>query len=132
MKKAILATVYALTLSASIFASMAASAPWELTGTWRLAVKCKDFNQTNNVTIGKATATKVMGTTNVDDGFGKIVSGHFDGVSFVFTNRYKWNGHNYSEAWTGKLSRSGNYMSGAFTTNNTDAGGCSFKGPRVE
>lgn len=106
---------------------LAAAAEWELEGSWRLNVTCRNFSQVNNVTIGRADESKVLGTTNVDNGFGKIVGGAFDGKNFVFTNKYKYDGRNYTETWRGSLSSGGRSMRGKFESNSA-AGGCSFRG----
>jgi hypothetical protein len=110
---------------------LSGAAEWELKGSWRLNVTCRDFSQVNNVTIGRADRSKVLGTTNVDNGFGKIVDGAFDGKNFVFTNKYSYDGRSYTEIWRGSLSNNGRSMRGKFETNNTEAGGCSYRGRRV-
>lgn len=107
------------------------AAEWELKGSWRVNVTCRDFTQVNNVTIGRADRSKVLGTTNVDNGFGKIVQGAFDGKNFVFANTYSYNGRSYEEIWRGSLSNNGQSMRGRFETNNTESGGCSYRGQRV-
>ena len=107
------------------------AAALKLVGNWRLHVSCRDFTQINTVSVSEATGERVLGTTNVEDGFGKIVGGSFDGENVKFINKYKWNGRTYTETWRGKLSRNGSYLSGAFSTNNTDAGGCRFRGSRL-
>jgi hypothetical protein len=107
------------------------AAGWELEGAWRLDVTCRNYTQVNNVTIGRADASTVIGTTNVGDGFGKIVDGAFDGENFAFSNKYTYDGRTYTETWRGRLSNGGRSMSGKFETNTKQAGGCSFRGRRV-
>jgi hypothetical protein len=109
----------------------AAAADWELAGSWRVNVTCRDYTQVNNLTIGRADASRVTGTTNVNDGFGKITGGSFDGRNFTFTNQYSFDGRTYTEAWSGSLSNNGKSLRGKFKTNNTAAGGCSYRGKKV-
>jgi hypothetical protein len=79
----------ALLLVASLLiATPGVAAEWEFVGSWRVSVKCPGFEQINNVTVGRADRSKITGTTNVGDVFGKITAGQFDGRLFVFTNKY--------------------------------------------
>jgi hypothetical protein len=121
----------AILLIGAALASSADASDWTLVGSWRLDVSCKGFAQVNTLVVSEASLTRVLGTTNVNDGYGKIVAGKFDGQNFVLTNKYKWNGRSYTEEWKGSLSRGGKYLRGRFSTDNEQAGGCSFKGPRV-
>lgn len=109
----------------------ATATDWELSGSWRVNVTCRDYTQINNLTIGRADQSRVTGTTNVNDGYGKIEGGAFDGKNFTFTNKYRYDGRTYTEVWTGSLSNGGNSLRGKFKTNNTAAGGCSYRGTRV-
>jgi len=122
----------AVVAAATIFhVSAAQAADWDFTGNWQMKVSCKGFKQVNTLRISRADMKKVTGTTNVGEGFGKIVSGQFDGEHVVFINEYRWEGRKYSETWKGKLSRNGNYLRGRFDSTNKDSGGCSFSGPRL-
>lgn len=129
MIKSIVVAFVGLVLLAS--SGAVAQDSWSLVGSWRLNVTCKNFEQVNTVTIGRADGRKVTGTTNVGDAFGKIGAGAFDGVNFEFSNKYRFEGRTYTEIWKGSLSRNGKFMRGAFTTNHAAAGGCRFSGPRV-
>ena len=129
-RKSIVAAVIAATATL-LNTGLLSAAEWQLEGSWRVNVTCRDFTQVNNVTIGRADRSKVLGTTNVDNGFGKIVQGAFDGENFVFANTYSYNGRNYEEIWRGSLSNNGQSMRGRFETNNTESGGCSYRGQRV-
>lgn len=118
-------------LSVAAAGTPAMAADWELAGSWRLNVDCRNFDQINNVTVGRADMDKVVGTTNVNDTYGKIVDGQFDGKNFIFENTYKWEGQTYTEVWKGSLSRNGTYLRGKFTTDHKAAGGCSFRGSKL-
>ncbi|HWA19989.1 MAG TPA: hypothetical protein VG757_13425 [Devosia sp.] len=122
-----------LAMASALIASQAAAGAegWELTGVWKLNAKCANWHGINFVTIGEADAHTVLGTTNVDDGYGRIVDGKFDGVNVEFTNKYLWNGRRYTEYWHGKISNGGKVMRGSFTTTNTEEiGPCTFSGRR--
>ena len=120
----------AATAAMTVFlaAGVATAAEGELAGSWRVDVTCRDFKQVNNVTIGQADMSKVLGTTNVGDGFGKIVAGQFDGKNFVFLNEYSFEGRTYTETWRGSLNNGGRSLRGKFETTHTAAGGCTFRG----
>ena len=109
-------------------AAPAAADQWDLVGQWSAKVTCPNFSQTNIITIGQAGESKITGTTNVGDVFGKITAGAFDGESFVFTNKYKFRGNSYTESWKGKLSNGGRTMRGSFTSTDPNVGRCTYRG----
>jgi hypothetical protein len=126
---ALLATASLAVLSMG--STSGAPSAWDLTGVWRLNSHCANWSGVNFVTIGKATDKIILGTTNVDDGYGRIVGGSFDGENFVFTNTFLYNGSRESEAWRGQLRSGGNAMRGSFKTTVEEAGGhCTFSGRR--
>lgn len=108
-------------------AAPAAAAEWDLVGQWRARVTCPHFSQTNSITIGRADGSKITGTTNVGDVFGKITAGEFDGERFVFTNKYKFRGNSYTETWRGKLSNGGRTMRGTFDSTDPNVGRCTYR-----
>ncbi len=121
------AILLAVTMLSSAVAP-AAAAEWDLVGQWRASVTCPNFSQINTITIGRADGSKITGTTNVGDVFGKITAGQFDGESFVFTNKYKFRGNSYTESWKGKLSNGGRSMRGSFTSTDPNVGRCTYRG----
>lgn len=133
MFRTMLATLAMSTSIAVGLGSVTAAATWQLTGVWRLNAKCQNWHDINVLTIGRADASKVLGTTNVGDGYGKIVGGSFDGVNFEFTNQYIYavDGTRQTEYWRGKLSAGGKTMRGSWRTTNRDAVlPCTFYGSR--
>jgi hypothetical protein len=123
--------VEAISLAVALLSSAvapAAAAEWNLVGQWRASVTCPHFSQTNTITIGRADGSKITGTTNVNDNFGKITAGEFDGERFVFTNKYKFRGNSYTETWRGKLSNGGRTIRGNFTSTDPNVGRCTYRG----
>jgi hypothetical protein len=106
--------------------SSAQEAEWSFVGTWRMNVTCGDYKMVNTVRVSTANATEIDGTTNVDDGFGEIVSGKFDGKNVTFVNTFIWDGKKHKEIWKGVLSKKGRYFKGKFSSTLNPP--CSFYG----
>ena len=130
----IVATVLLSLLATPALAAAASpvSGP-SLVGTWKVNVACKTLRYVNVVNIGRADRLKVLGTTNVEDAYGKIISGSFDGTTFQFKNTYLWNGHRHHEIWNGSLSKAGNTVQGTFVSDGEYPGesNCRFIGTRL-
>ena len=113
-------------------AAPAAAAPagWSLVGTWTITVKGDQCAATQILRIKSADASKIVGTSNVGDGYGKIVNGSFDGVNVTFTDQFFWDGRNQSELWKFKLTGNGNTIRGSYKNNDGQHATCRFSGPR--
>lgn len=118
----VLATVFGL----SINGASAQETGWDFVGTWKMRVTCGDFKMINTVRISNAATSIIEGTTNVDDGFGQIISGTFDGRNVEFVNTFDLDGTKHKEIWKGVLSRKGTYFKGKFSSTLTST--CSFYG----
>ena len=103
---------------------------WSFVGTWKMEVSCGTNNMINTVKIKKAGADVIIGTTNVGDGFGKIVSGNFDGKNVKFLNKFVYDGFRHSETWKGVLSQDGTYFKGSFRGTLQGDTTCQFAGAR--
>ena len=120
--------IVALAFGMSASDASAEQTGWSFVGTWKMNVRCGDYKMINTVRISDADSSVIDGTTNVDDGFGQIISGKFDGKNVKFVLAYVQNGIKYTEVWKGSLSRGGNYFKGAFSS--TRGNTCQYSGSR--
>ena len=132
MRRSISVLLTASVLVASLSSwGVAAEAKWTLVGTWKITVQGQNCAPAQIVRISAASASVVDGTTNVDDGYGTIVGGSFDGVNATFTNKFIWDGRRQTEKWKATLSRNGNYIKGSYKNTDPKIAGCRFSGPRA-
>lgn len=131
MHKSILSAALIAMMMVPVQSTATLAADWDMVGAWKLTVKCPKFQQVNNVTVGRADLSKIVGTTNVGDVYGKITAGKFDGEDFIFTNKYKFRGGNFTETWQGKLASGGRSMRGIMDSSDPGVGRCTYRGSRV-
>lgn len=108
-----------------------AAETWSMVGNWQITVKGADCAPIRILRIKSADLKRIVGTSHVGEGVGKMSDGSFDGVNFTFTDTFNWEGQKQSVGWTGKLSRNGNAISGSYRRNDDQRLTCKFSGKRM-